>query len=333
MRSKGRLGIVSQEPIGFNDNEQYINIKEKGASNMSNMEINSKPWDSNQITREYFDSLLVEMRHIDALIPSTKLELYGETFDTPVMMAALSHLNNVRENGMVEMAKGALAANAVNWAGMGDEAEIADITSTGARTINIIKPYADNDYILKRIEHAENCGVMAVGMDVDHAFNGNGKYDVVLGDEMRPKSLLELKEFINSTKLPFIIKGVLSEQDAYKALEAGAKGIVVSHHHGIMNYAVPPLLILPKIAKVINKQIPIFVDCGITTGMDVFKALALGADAICAGRVIMEPLRKDGSEGVKNQIINMTEELAGVMARTCSRDLSHIDPSVIWHKK
>jgi 4-hydroxymandelate oxidase len=293
---------------------------------------NKKPWDSNQITRDYFDSLLLEMRHIDAVLPSTKLELYGETFDTPVMMAALSHLNNVHENGMVEMAKGALAANAVNWAGMGDQAEIAAITATGARTINIIKPYADNDYVFKRIEHAERCGVMALGIDVDHSFGGSGKYDIVMGEQMTPKSLKEIKEFIKSTKLPFIIKGVLSEQDAYKALEAGAKGIVVSHHHGIMNYAIPPLFILPRIAKVINRQIPIFVDCGVMSGMDVFKALALGADAVSAGRVIMEPLKKDGAEGVKNQIIKMTEELAGVMARTCSPDLYHIDPSVIWHR-
>jgi isopentenyl diphosphate isomerase/L-lactate dehydrogenase-like FMN-dependent dehydrogenase len=299
---------------------------------MIDKEMYNRPWDSNKITREYFDSLLVEMRHIDAVLPSTKLELYGETFDTPVMMAALSHLNNVCDNGMVEMAKGAHKANAVNWAGMGDEAEIANITATGARTINIIKPYADNDYILQRIEHAERCGVMALGMDVDHSFGGNGKYDIVLGEQMKPKSLIELKEFIKSTKLPFIIKGVLSEQDAFKALEAGAKGIVVSHHHGIMDYAVPPLQILPKIAKVINHQIPIFVDCGIMSGMDVFKALALGANAVSAGRVIMEPLKKSGSEGVKNHIIKMTEELAGVMARTCSRDLKHIEPSLIWNR-
>ncbi len=299
---------------------------------MNDKEIKSKPWDSNGITREYFDSLLVEMRHIDAVIPSTKLELYGETFDTPIMMAALSHLNTLCDNGMVEMAKGAHAANALNWAGMGDEAEIAAITATGARTINIIKPYADNDYIFERIEYAQRCGVLALGMDVDHSFGGNGKYDDVLGEKMKSKSLVELKEFIRATELPFIIKGVLSEQDAYKALEAGAKGIVVSHHHGIMNYAVPPLYILPKIAKVINHQIPIFVDCGVVSGMDVFKALALGADAVSAGRVIMDPLKKNGSMGVKDQIIKMTEELAGVMARTCSQDLNHIDPSVIYQR-
>ena len=79
--------------------------------------------DSNRITREYFDSLLVEMRHIDSVLPSTTLSLYGKTFDTPVMMSALSHLKNEKQHGMVEMAKGAKYANAVNWAGMGGEAE------------------------------------------------------------------------------------------------------------------------------------------------------------------------------------------------------------------
>lgn len=289
-------------------------------------------WDSNEITRDYFDSLLVEMRHFDSVIPSTKLELYGEIFDTPIMMAALSHLNNIHANGMAEMARGAKLANAVNWAGMGDEAELEAITATGARTIKIIKPYEDNDYILHRIKHAESCGVIAVGMDIDHAFGGNGQYDKILGKQMAGKSLSEIKEFVNATKLPFIIKGVLSETDAYKCLEAGVQGIVVSHHHGIINYAVPPLMILPKIAKVIDHRIPIFVDCGIISGMDVFKALALGAAAVSAGRVIMGPLGMNGAEGVRDQIIKMNEELAGVMAKTCSPDINHIDASVIWHK-
>lgn len=299
---------------------------------MGNNEYNENVWDSNKITREYFDSLLIEMRHIDSAMPSTKLELYGETFDTPIMMAALSHLNNVREHGMAEMAKGAYAANAVNWAGMGNEAELEEIVATGARTIKIIKPHADNDTIYRRIEHAERCGVMAMGMDIDHSFAGNGQYDNVMGLPMKSKSLNEIKDFIKATKLPFIIKGVLSEQDAYKCLEAGAKGIVVSHHHGIMNYAVPPLMILPKIAKVIDHKIPIFVDCGVISGMDVFKALALGADAVSAGRVIMGPLIANGAEGVRDQIVKMTEELAGVMARTCSPDIRHIDSSIIWNR-
>lgn len=289
-----------------------------------------RPGDSNQITREYFDSLLVEMRHLDGALPETELELFGEQFRTPVMTAALSHLGNVCENGMVQMAEGARLAGAVSWAGMGDEKELEDITATGARTIKIIKPYVDNDYILKRIAHAEKCGVMAVGMDIDHAFSGKGKYDVVLGMEMRPKSLEEMKEFVKATKLPFVVKGVLSVKDAEKCLEAGVKGIVVSHHHGIIDYAVPPLMILPEIVRVVQKQIPVFVDCGIESGSDVFKALALGADAVCVGRALMGPLQVNGAEGVQEKIASLTEELAGIMARTGASDLSQIDPSVIW---
>lgn len=288
---------------------------------------------SDAITREYLDSLLLEMRHIDGKRPDTAFELYGERFETPIMMAALSHLNSVHENGMAEMAKGAFMAGAVNWAGMGEREELEKITETGARTIKIIKPYRDNKEILSRIAHAEKCGVLAVGIDVDHAFNGSGEYDTVLGYEMRPKSVEEIREFVSATKLPFIIKGVLSQQDAYKCLHAGVKGIVVSHHHGIMNYAVPPLKILPSIVKVIGGEIPVFVDCGITSGMDAFKALALGADGVCAGRVIMEPLRERGAEGVRDTVFSMTNELKGVMARTGCFDLKHMDASVIWQKE
>lgn len=293
---------------------------------------NKNAGNSDAITREYFDSLLLEMRHIDGKKPDCTLNLYGETFETPIMMAALSHLNSVRDKGMSVMAAGAKMAGAVNWSGMGSKEELEEIAATGARTIKIIKPYEDNAVIFDRIEHAKKCGVMAVGMDIDHAFAGNGDYDNVFGDSIRPKSLEEIKEFVRAAEIPFVIKGVLSEQDAYKALEAGAKGIVVSHHHGIMEYAVPPLRILPAISKVIGGEIPIFVDCGIMSGMDAFKALALGATAVCAGRVIMNPLKENGAEGVRDTILKMTDELKGVMAKTGCYDLEHMDASVIWNK-
>ncbi len=289
-----------------------------------------KMGDANQITREYFDRLLIEMRHLDAVTPSTKLELYGETFSTPIMTAALSHLDNCRQGGAVEMAKGVFAANAVMWTGMGGEDELEAITLTGARTIKIIKPHLNNDVIFKKIEHAQKCGALAVGMDIDHAFNGKGKYDTVLGLNMVPKTLDEIKSFVRATNLPFIIKGVLSEQDACKCAEAGVKGIVVSHHHGILNYAVPPLMVLPRIAKALDRSMPIFVDCCVESGIDAFKALALGATAVSVGRALMGPLQEGGADAVKKKIEEMTEEMAGAMARTCSPRIDAIDPSVIW---
>lgn len=288
-----------------------------------------KPGNSDRITREYLDSLLLEMRHIDGRKPDTTFKLYGETFATPIMMAALSHLNHIHDHGMTEMARGAALAGAVNWAGMGEKEELEEITHTGARTIKIIKPYADNKMIFDRISHAEKCGVLAVGMDIDHAFNSMGEYDSVLGYDMTPKSFADIKEFVKSTSLPFVVKGVLSSQDAYKCLEAGVQGIVVSHHHGIMDYAVPPLMALPEIVKTVSGQIPIFVDCGIVSGMDVFKALALGATAVSVGRAIMKPLGEKGAEGVKEKILEMNGELKGVMARTGCYDLAHMDASVV----
>lgn len=291
---------------------------------------NNLAGNSDRITREYLDSLLVEMRHIDSKKPDTAFELYGERFSTPVMTAALSHLDSLHDKGMTEVAKGAKMAGAVNWAGMGDKEELMEIAATGVGTIKIIKPYADNEMIFDRIDHAKSCGVLAVGMDVDHAFNSSGNYDTILGYEMRPKSMEEIREFVQAAECPFIVKGVLSERDAYKCLQAGVKGIVVSHHHGIMDYALPPLKVLPSILKVIGGEIPVFVDCGMISGMDVFKALALGATAVCVGRVIMDPLREKGAEGVRDAILKINDELKGIMAKTGCFDLAHMDSSVIW---
>ena len=288
--------------------------------------------DANRITREYFDSLLLEMRHIDGELPNTTLQVYGETFATPIMTAALSHLDKVWPKGMIEMARGAHQSCAVTWAGMGDDQELEEMIATGARVIKIVKPYADDAEILRKLEHAENAGAFAVGMDLDHSFNGKGEYDDVLGFSMRPKTLRQVEQFVRQTTLPFIIKGVLSVTDAKKCMDAGVQGIVVSHHHGILDYAVPPAMVLPDIADVVDGQFPIFLDCGVESGVDVFKALALGADAVCVGRALMGPLKERGAAGVREMFQTMNAELKGAMARTCCRSLGEIDSSLVWSR-
>ncbi len=288
--------------------------------------------DSNAITRDYFDSLLLESRYIDSDLPDTSFELFGEKFETPIMTAALSHLHNICDNAMVEIAKGARDAGAVHWTGMGEKEEFPEIFGTGAKTIRIIKPHADNKEVLWRIEQAVSCGALAVGVDIDHAYAWNGSYDNVLGLPMKPKSTDEIKAFVKAAEIPFVIKGVLSVSDALKCVDAGVSGIVVSHHHGIMNYAVPPLQILPDIVKAVDGRMKIFVDCGVESGMDAYKALALGADAVCVGRAVMKPL-EEGSAGVTRRLREMTTELATVMARTGVKKLSEMDSSVIWHRK
>lgn len=284
--------------------------------------------DSNEITRRFYDSILLETRYIDSDIPNVKMTLWGEEFETPIMTAALSHLHHICEDAMVEFAKGAKDAGAVNFVGMGEDDELAHMIETGAKIVKIIKPHYDNSVIFHKLSHAKEHGAFAVGMDIDHSYNAQGGYDVVCDLPMKSKSLQEMKEFVNATKLPFVVKGVLSVQDTQKAVEAGASAIIVSHHHGIMPFSVPPIMVLPEIVKAAEGQLKIFVDCGIESGMDVFKALALGADAVCVGRELMDPL-KNGSDGVTKRIQEMTLELASIMARTGAKKLAEIDPSVI----
>ncbi len=289
-----------------------------------------KPEDSNLLTERYFEKILVETRYLDAVIPDTSVELFGKTFATPVMTAALSHIPGKDGDGMVQMAQGAAEAGALTWVGMTTLEQYGEIAQTGAPLVRIIKPYKDEREIFSRIEQAEEEGAVAVGMDIDHSFNKRGQPDSVLGMPMSPKTTKDIASYCKRTKLPFLLKGVLSAQDAQKCLDAGVGGILVSHHHGIMASAVPALLVLPEIVKTVQGKIPIFVDGSFENGMDVFKALALGADAVCVGRALMPPIQQQGAEGCRQTIQDITDELAAAMARTGSRDIKHIDPSLLW---
>lgn len=287
-----------------------------------------------EYTREYFDSLLLEMRLVDSVIPDTSFRLYGEEFTSPIMTAALSHMGTFYpeiDYPMLQYAKAARETGSVHWLGMCDEEEFAAIMAVNAKTIRIVKPYEDEEKIYHQLKRAEQAGALAVGMDIDHMFGAYGDSDVVMGENMSIKSSDMLKEYIQAVKLPFIIKGVLSVQDAAKCAEIGAKGIVVSHHNGRLKAAVPPLMVLTEIVKEVGEEIPVFVDCGICSGLDAYKALALGATAVCVGGHLIPVLRREGMEGTRTRLLEMQGELKGAMAYTGVKNVHSFDPSVIHH--
>lgn len=289
------------------------------------------PTSSNEITRAYFDSILVESRYLDSCEPDTEMELFGKKFASPIMIAAFSHLHNQHEGGMVEMAKGAKAAGICNWAGMGPKEELTEILATGCETIKIVKPYADRNKVFDMIKHAETSGALAVGVDIDHSFNWKGNNDVVLGEAMKPVTSQELAEFVSATKLPFVIKGVMSVQDAVKCAQAGVKGLLISHHSGILPCAVPPLMALPAIKDAVGNDIDLFVDCNVNSGFDAFKCLAMGAKAVCVGRAILPSFKESGAAGVEKYIANMNDELKNLMAKTGCYNLSKMTKTVLWN--
>ena len=290
--------------------------------------------DAKQAARAYLDRIMIEQRLIGAQTADTSFELWGEVFSTPVMTPAFSHLGVYGEgrlSGLEEYALAMKELNAVNWIGMCENEVFRKVADTGARTIRIVKPYEDRGKTEDRILFAADAGALAVGMDIDHIFGSDGQYDVVQGERMTFRTAEQIGRLVSLTDLPFVVKGVLSVQDALLCKDAGVKGIVVSHHSGRLPYAVPPLMVLPDICEALKGSgIRVFVDCSIETGADVYKALALGADAASIGRSMLPDLKEKGTEGAKAYIRKVTQELAFIMGFTGAKSPDRITGDVLW---
>ena len=289
--------------------------------------------DANIITAKYMDSILIKERLIDSVVADTKTKVFGETFDMPVFTPAFSHLGkyNGRDlTGLEEYSVAAKNKNILNFVGMMENDMFAKIIATGAKTVRIVKPYADNGKVRDQMQYAESIGAFGIGMDIDHIF-GNTGLDIVIGEQMAVQTTDMLASYIESSKLPFVVKGVLSAEDAVKCAEIGAKAIIVSHHHGRLPYAAPPMMVLPEIKEALEgKDVKIIVDCGIASGADVYKAIALGADAAAVGRSMLPALEKEGTAGVERFLQSVSDELRFIMSCTGFAKVSDIDDSCLY---
>ena len=288
--------------------------------------------DSNEITERYMDSILIKERLIDSVVADTSVELFGEKFASPVLMPAFSHIRQYEGRALTGLEEYSVAAknmNILNFVGMRENDMFKRIIDTGAKTVRIVKPYADNGKVRDQMKFAEDIGAFGIGMDIDHIFGPEG-LDIVVGEKMGEQTSDMIRSYIESTKLPFVVKGVLSEQEAVKCADLGAKGIIVSHHHGRLPYAVPPMKILPAIKKALaGRDVKIFVDCGIASGADVYKCLALGADAAAVGRSMLPALEAEGVFGVETFVKKVTGELRFIMSCTGFGSVDKIDDSCI----
>ena len=126
------------------------------------------------------------------------------------------------------------------------------------------------------------------------------------------KDLAWLREH---TRLPILLKGILSAEDARLAIEHDVAGIIVSNHGGRqVDGAVAAIDALPEVVKVANGRLPVLFDSGIRSGADMFKALALGSSAICLGRPYVYGLAIAGEHGVREVIQNILAEFDLTMA-------------------
>lgn len=308
------------------------NLKEKGLS-MYLQTIGAETGYVALSNVDFFKTLAFKMIMIDTEIANTDFEIFGQRLKTPIMSAALSHMGDITKNPLVKLAQGVKEAGSMMWLGIGSEEELENVIKVGAPVVKIVKPYKDSKKILKKLKHAEEKGALAVGIDIDFFFGGKMGDTAMVPEPMGPKTKLELKKFKEATSLPFVLKGILSVKDAKKAKEIGASCIVVSNHGGaVLDYAAHSLEVLPDIKKAVGEDITVLVDSGFRRGTDVLKALALGADGVLLGHLLLMGLAADEAEGVKEILQIVTSELQRAMAITGCRRLSEIDETILYYK-
>lgn len=270
---------------------------------------------------------LVEKRLID-----TSLSLFEKNFQYPffagpvgaVNMHYGDSLNDVSYNDILVSSCAEFGIAAFTGDGMDSNVMVAAteaIKKAGGLGIPTVKPW-NVEMVREKMALVKDAGAFAAAMDIDAAglpFLKN--FNPLAGS----KSVEELREIVKAAGVPFIVKGIMTVKGALKAKEAGAAAIVVSNHGGrVLDQCPATAEVLEEIATAVDGSMKIFVDGGIRSGTDVFKALALGADAVIIARPFVTAVYGGGREGVEAYIQKIGSELADTMAMCGVSSLSEI---------
>ena len=268
----------------------------------------------------------------------TSFELFGHKVALPVFAAPVGAMqlhygdkyddlayNDILVTACAQAGIAAFTGDGTNPAVM--EAAAEALKKNGGGGVPTVKPW-NMDTIRQKMELVKAADPFAIAMDIDAAglpFLKN------LTPPAGSKTVEELKEIAAMAGKPFILKGIMTVSGALKALEAGASGIVVSNHGGrVLDQCPSTAEVLPAILDSVGGRMTVLVDGGIRTGMDVFKALALGADAVLIGRPFVTMVYGGGAEGVQVYVDKLKAELSDTMAMCGAHSLSDINRSMIF---
>ena len=270
--------------------------------------------------------------------PDTSIELFGEKFDYPffagpVGAMKLHYGDKYDDLTYNDILVSACAANGIAaFTGDGTNPDVfkaatAAIKKNHGQGIPTVKPW-NIETIREKMDMVQDCGAKMVAMDIDAAglpFLQN------LTPPAGSKSVKELQEIVKIAEIPFILKGVMTVKGARKALEAGVQGIIVSNHGGrVLDQCPATAEVLPSIVEAVGSEMKILVDGGIRSGMDVFKALAMGADAVLAARPFVTAVYGGREEGVKALVDKLGAELVDTMKMCGAFSLEEISEDMIW---
>jgi len=201
------------------------------------------------------------------------------------------------------------------------------IGRNGGRAIAGIKPRPQKNFLeMIRMAEAQNAAMITI--DIDSAARyGRGTDQTT---EVSSKTVAQLRELVRATKIPFLIKGIMTPEDAMLAAEAGAAGIVVSNHGGrVLDYTPGTAKVLPAIAKKVGGKMIILVDGCVHYGVDVLKYLALGANGVMVGRHLVRAAYGGGRKGVQLFMDTMRQEMEAAMVMVGAADIRAVNRNIL----
>ncbi|MCI6711476.1 MAG: alpha-hydroxy-acid oxidizing protein [Anaerovoracaceae bacterium] len=273
----------------------------------------------------------------DVRSADTSVEIFGRSFKYPIFAgpvgAVKMHYSDRYDDASYNNILVSACAEAGIAAFTGDGTDpmvmkhaCSAIKNSSGAGIPTVKPW-NMETIKEKLALVRSSKAFACAMDIDGAglpFLKN--MDPPAGN----KSTDELHAVAEEAGVPFIVKGIMTVKGAVKAVEAGASGIIVSNHGGrVLDQCPATAEVLAEIADAVRGKITIFVDGGIRSGTDVFKALAMGADAVVIARPYVTAVYGGGAEGVHLYTEKIGEELRDAMLMCGAASLKDIDRSMV----
>lgn len=273
--------------------------------------------------------------------PDTSFKLFGREFALPVFTAPIGALPMHYSDAYDDFAYNdiliptAVECGSASFTGDGVDPEImkrsvAAMVKVGGVGVPTIKPW-NNEAVFEKLDILNEQGIFAAAMDIDGA---GLPFLKAMNPNAGSKPVADLKAVIDYAKMPFIIKGIMTVAGAEKAVEAGAAGIVVSNHGGrVLGQTRATADVLPEIVRAVGGKCVIFVDGGIRSGVDVFKALGLGADAVLIGRPFVPAVYGGEAEGAKLLFAKYKAELIDTMTMCGAHSLAEIVTDMVYVEK
>jgi 4-hydroxymandelate oxidase len=263
--------------------------------------------------RAAFDRMTLRPRMmVNTLDLDLTTDLFGEKMFAPILVGPISDQKQFHPEGELATARGASAAKAVMVVSDRSSSPLEQVVSQSNAVLWYqVYPEPDMNRVRTRIERAVGLGCKCVLITAGTPYQAAEKGPKLLAMGNPGLSWNALDRLRQGIRVPVLLKGVMSPEEARAAVERGFAGIVVSNHGAPAGSgAAAPIETLPAIADAVGGKTPLLVDGGFRRGTDVIKGLALGARAILLGRPAMWGLAAYGADGVRTVLQMLQSELA-----------------------